>query len=644
MLSLPVSYKIEYELSALVFLVIIMLRYFGARRFPNQKNHIFSLVLWITALDIALDIVSSFLIDNALTVPHAITYIVNTTFYCLQILLPILMAMYSIVISRFVDRAEMIKFTPLFAPGALMMLALILNPLTKWFFYIDSEAGYIHNKMFISLYVMLAFYAALTYAITIINRKRIKPVEFRTICKYLIIVIISVAVQYIYPKVLLSGVAIAIAVTLMYFTIQNPESMVDAATGAFTYEAMQAFLTDRANERDRFQLIAIRITNIQRINELLGIERGTLLLKGLCDLLRETAGCSWIFRMRGGCFAAITRSSEDYSKLRESLENRIKEPWEIGGTDVLMQAIICCAAISELLDESPAPEQTLNYLETILMQNDKAGSRITTVTIGKELLSTIQRRNAVETALRAAIETGEGLELHFQPIWSVKKKRFESAEALLRFNHPALGRISPAEFVPIAESSGFVTAMDEFVIRKACEFISGCGGLSSLGLKALEINISALEFMQRRLPMMIKEIITQYKVDPKSLCFEITETAATESYELLRGCMQEIRGMGCRFALDDFGTGYANISQVIQLPFSMVKLDRSLLGGPDIVVEDLAHMFRKMDCVTVIEGVETKEQVELCEKIDIEYIQGFYYARPMNGESFKTFLAESRQS
>ncbi|MDD2647745.1 MAG: EAL domain-containing protein [Eubacteriales bacterium] len=641
MLSFTTSYKIEYELSALIFLAIIISRYFGARRFPNQKNHIFAFILWTTALDMILDIVSSFVIDNALAIPEFVTYAINTAFYALQILLPVLMTMYALVLSRYISKASIPRLIPIFIPSAVALLALLANPLTKWFFYVDSALGYMHGSGFISLYITLLIYIIATFVIAYANRKRMQKAEFGTICKFLLIVFISVAAQFMYPKILVSGVAIAVAVILMYFTIQNPDSMVDSATGAFTYEAMQTFLSDRAQARDMIQLVAIKINNIPRINELLGISNGTLLLRQLCGLLRESAANSWVFRMRGGCFVAITNSADDYHKLRDCLEKRAPEAWVIGGVDVLLQATICCAAINELLPEPPSPEETINYLETVFIQNERAGSRIKTVTIGRELLDKIRRKTAVESALRKALESGEGLELHFQPIYSVKEKRFESAEALLRFRHPSLGSIPPSEFVPIAESSGFVTAMDEFVIRRACEFIRSCGDLRNLGLKTLQINISALEFMQRRLPEMIDEITAQYRVNPASLCFEITETAATESYELLRECMQDIRKTGCRFALDDFGTGYANISQVIQLPFSMVKLDRSLLGGPDIVVEDLAHMFRHMDCLTVIEGVETKEQVDLTTQIDIEYIQGFYYARPMPAKDFTAFLKAS---
>ena len=120
--------------------------------------------------------------------------------------------------------------------------------------------------------------------------------------------------------------------------------------------------------------------------------------------------------------------------------------------------------------------------------------------------------------------------------------------------------------------------------------------------------------------------------------FEITETVATVSYDIVSACMQEYRSLGFRFALDDFGTGYANLSQVVSLPFSIVKIDRGLLYGSRIVLEDLLHMFKRLGLTNIIEGVETLEQSEFIKDMEIDYIQGYLYANPLNELSFIHFL------
>ena len=635
----PVGYILEYEISALLFLLIVMLRYFGTRRFPNQKNLLFTVILWVTAVDMTLDVVSSVIIDNVFRVPITVTYVVNATFYFLQILLPMLMTMYTLALAGRLRRKGALRQLPLYLPGAVMLLLLLCNPLTRWFFYVDPARGYVHGSLFIYTYLVALFYMGATFFIALRYRAALQRDEFQTICRFLGIVLVAMLVQYLVPELLISGVAIALSVSLMYFTIQNPDTMLDVTSGAFTFEAMLAFLRDRMQERERVQVLAVKIRNMSRINELLGMENGSLLLRQLCRFLQEGAKDSWVFRMRGDCYVAITRNDNDFYPLCERVRKRVEQPWMVGSTEILLQATVCSVRTEELSSEPIPPMETVNYLETAFLQNERSSNRKTNITFGPALVEQIKRSRAGEAALRSALESGEELELYFQPLWSVKHTRFMSVETLLRFRHPSMGVISPEEFVPIAENCGLVTAMDELVVRRACEFIRDHdGALRAAGIETVEINLSALEFMHHRLPAWIRSILMEYRVDPKLLCFEITETAATESFELLKKCMQELSESGCRFALDDFGTGYANISQVIQLPFSIVKLDRTLLYGPKVVLEDMARMFTRMERTTVIEGVETSEQAERMHAVQVDFIQGFYYARPMRGQDLLRFL------
>lgn len=641
MLYEPMGYIAEYEICALAFFIMIMSRYIAARRFPNQKNRLYSMLIWITIIDMVSDIISSYIIDNVFLVPLSVTYAVNGIFYLMQIILPILMMLYTLALVTPLDASLFRRILPLLLPGAAILLMLLSNPFTHWLFYVDEVLGYVHGERFILLYAAGAFYIAATLVVAIVNRGRLRPNEYKTICRFLAIVIITLSIQFFYPALLITGVGIAMSMIMMYFTIQNPETMLDTTTGAFTYEAMMTFLSDRVTEGDRVTLYAVKINNMGRINQLLGVDLGSSLLSQVSSFLSSLSNDCWVFRMRGSCFVAISRKPEDIESRIGQINTRIGEIWNVGSTEILLQATICVAATAKLLDEPITPEEAVNYLETVFLQNERAAERVRTIVIGQELLARIKRAREVESALREALEQGgAGLELYYQPIWSVKERRFRSAEVLLRFNHPMLGSISPEEFVPIAESNGFVPQMDEMVLRLACRFIRDHSP-KELGLETLEINLSALEFMQRRLPELVNDIMSHYQVDPALLCFEITETAATESFELLRSCMGALCEMGCRFALDDFGTGYANISQVIQLPFSIVKLDRSLLCGSEIILRDISRMFDRMDMVTVIEGAETPEQAQLGEAIGIDYVQGYYYARPMNEEAFLQLLRDN---
>ena len=176
------------------------------------------------------------------------------------------------------------------------------------------------------------------------------------------------------------------------------------------------------------------------------------------------------------------------------------------------------------------------------------------------------------------------------------------------------------------------------VVKKVCQFISKYDIKKTLGIDYLSVNLSAAEFLNIHMPEKITEIIKEYEIDPSLIVFEITETVATVSYDIVSSCMKEYRTLGFRFALDDFGTGYANLSQVVSLPFSIVKIDRELLSGSKIVLEDMLRMFRRLGLINIIEGVETIEQSDFVQAMDIDYIQGYLYANPLNEESFVDFI------
>jgi len=265
--------------------------------------------------------------------------------------------------------------------------------------------------------------------------------------------------------------------------------------------------------------------------------------------------------------------------------------------------------------------------------------------IDNDLLAQIQRHMEIEKVLREALDNDEGFELYFQPIYSVKYQKFNSLEVLLRFNSLKFGSISPGEFIPIAEKTGLILRIDELVMRKSLMFMSKYNVKEILGLSSIEINLSAAEFINDGFYDRFINIYEEYKIDPTVIIFEITETAATISYDVMVEYMNILRKLGIRFAIDDFGKGYANITQVVNLPFSMVKLDRSLLIAKNenqnnaIIFEDLLNMFRKLGMLIVVEGVETLDDINHVTELQADYIQGFYYAKPMPEAELIQFLA-----
>lgn len=633
------SYIVEYEICALVFLIFVTSQFFTNRHFPNIPNKIFGIILWWAVADLSLDIISAFTIEAALEIPFWINYVINTAVYILQIIFPVLVLFYTLALAGLLLCQNIKALTIMVLPASVIILLLFaVNPFTGMFFYLDPVLGYIHGAWFYMLHIVNGCYMAVIFVMINCHRVSLQKKQYNTIFQFLLLVTMAMIIQAFYPALLVTGVAIALAITMMCATLQNRQNMLDPITGVFNYGALIEFLGELIKDGKDFRIIAAEIHDVGRINRMFGLNGGNQALSNVGHFLSQDSDDIWVFRMTGTRFVAVTCNETDYMKLKGEIALRFEQPWDIGITGIILSATVCC--MSKLNCSSYSRDDVVNLLGTAFSNADRNGYRGKMFCTDKGLLEELNRVMAVENALQEALEQGTALEPYFQPIYSISKKRFVGAEALLRFYHAEMGMISPSEFVPIAEKHGLVLKMDEMMVKKVCDFIVEYDMKNALGLDYLGINLSAAEFMNRQMPEKLTALLDTYKIDPAFLVFEITETVATASHDIVYACMKAYRDKGYRFALDDFGIGYANISQVVGLPFSMVKIDRSILLNSTTVLEDMLHMFSHLDLLTVVEGVETREQSELLHTMGADCIQGFFFARPMPVAEFVAFMKE----
>lgn len=630
-------YVIEYELLALIALVIVALKFFYTKYFPSHQNQVFGLIILVTVITLFLDIITAYTISHVFDMPFWINQLLNTLYYGIQTFNPPLFLIYTLLLAGSIRIEDSSTVKLIFLPSAIILFLLFfINPLTGMFFYIDPINGYSYGVWFYCLHLIAFLYLAITFFVAVYNKNKLSTIQYRTITMFIITIILTIILQARFPQYLITGAILAIAVIIMYFTLQNPQEMKDVLTGCFNYNAMLDYLSEIIKSKQSFHLIAININDLSRINRMFGLKNGNKVLIEISKYLSSINDDTWIFRMKGTRFVAIMHSETSYHYFKSLIEKRIDSSWKIESTEIVVSMSVC--SMFKLQDYVRSIDDVVNFIETSFVHSEVNGIKKKIISTDTGLFDELGRMIAVESALKNALETGNGLELNFQPIYSVKKKSYTSAETLLRFSDPYLGSISPAEFVPIAEKNGLVLQMDLLVVEKVCEFITKYNPKETLGLEYISVNLSAAEFMNTQMPERMTEILNRYSINPDFLVFEITETVATVSYDIVSSCMSEYRSKGFRFALDDFGTGYANLSQVVDLPFSMVKIDRSLLDGSITVLEDMLHMFRRLGLSTVVEGVETSTQSNLLESMEVDYIQGYYHAHPLNEVHFIEFI------
>ena len=246
--------------------------------------------------------------------------------------------------------------------------------------------------------------------------------------------------------------------------------------------------------------------------------------------------------------------------------------------------------------------------------------------------------------LRSALEE-DRIEVFYQPIYSTKLNRFVSAEALVRIRDQEGAIIPPDKFIPIAERNGIISQIGQCVFDKTCAFIRKNQLKERYGIEYVEVNLSVRQCEDITLADTYIQIMKKYRLDPSCISLEITESASIKVRDNLLKNMRQLMDYGVRFALDDFGNGESNLNYIVDMPVSIVKFDRDMTQSyfssykAKFVMEAAMHMIQDMKLEIVSEGVETREQAEAIGALGIEYIQGYYFSRPLPGEEFLEFVA-----
>jgi EAL domain-containing protein (putative c-di-GMP-specific phosphodiesterase class I)/GGDEF domain-containing protein len=632
-------YVIEYEATALLFLSFVMFHYFQKRSIPSDSTRLFSVVFFMTAASLTTDIITAITIEYVFFLPFWVNYLLNTLFYTIQILLPVSMLIFVMSLAEIDTQKNLRRSYLLALPLAgFQIIALLLNPFTKAIFYIDPQIGYVHGQWFFAQYVVSGIYMLLILAFCVRYREKLTLLHYRVIMISIAGILLVISIQIMFPHLLLIGVAVTIAVITMFYNLQNPRDIKDFDSGVFNAAAMRMFLKECEKGKRPINMLALEIDNLYQIERFFGFETLGQVLYEIGLSLSFVSKKLYVFRLSDVRFVALTFSERDFELTRAVIEQRVQNGWRVDGEEVNLSLTVCCI---RHLPTQNAVERFPAIIEATFLQAEKSGLRGSFFTAEDAFLSGLHRNVAVDFALNHALREGNGISFALQPIYSLTERRFKSAEVLLRYHHPDLGDVPPDEIFEIAERNGLIFQLDRTMVGLAGDFLIKALSENALGIDSISINLSAVDFINTEIPQNLAEILLQKGVDPRSIIFEITETASVTSPGVLAASMKCLKEQGFRFALDDFGTGFANMTQLFDLPFDIVKLDHRMLTGAPLVFEHLISMVSSMGVSLLVEGVETEQQAKMIENFTgICCAQGYYYAEPMPPDAFVEFLCQ----
>ena len=413
----------------------------------------------------------------------------------------------------------------------------------------------------------------------------------------------------------------------------------------FMTRLAQALNKALENPKHKVSVLFIDLDRFKIVNDSLGHLVGDQLLIGISERLRECLRPNDIVaRLGGDEFTILVEGryeTNEVVRIAERLQEKFAQPFDLSGHEIYSSASIGILHASET---HVTPEDVMRDADTAMYQAKHAGKACHEV-FSEEMHEAAKATLQLETDLRRAIERDE-LSVFYQPIHSLATGEVLGFEALARWQHRELGILSPDKFIPLAEEIGLIDSLGEQILRKACRQMQFLNDDSfAAAALTLSVNLSCKQFAQSNLVERIKQILVETEFLPGRLKLEITEGVFFEHKEKAVEMLYRLRELGIEINIDDFGTGYSNLSYLMQLPISTLKIDRSFIspitedGGNTEIVETIMMLARNLGMKVIAEGIETEAQIKQLKRLNCEGGQGYYFSRPLCFEDVQPFLS-----
>ena len=391
-----------------------------------------------------------------------------------------------------------------------------------------------------------------------------------------------------------------------------------------------------------FAILYIDIDEFKRINDTLGHLIGDEFLKRVAERLRQSIGPDdFIARLGGDEFAILQRgmgNAGDVEALVARVYQALRTPFDCHGHHLSSDASIGIAIAprdgSDLFD--------LLKNADLAMYAAKAAGRRTYRFFDPAMQQRANHRRELEADLRAALAQNS-LELHYQPQVDLHSDRVTGCEALLRWRHPVRGMVSPADFVPVAEETGLIEEIGQWVLRTACAEAAGWPADVRIA-----VNVSPIQFRSETLSLKVASILAETRLDPRRLELEITEAVLIADDDAALATLNQLRALGVHIALDDFGTGYSSLQYLQHFPFDKIKIDRSFVkevtrnASSASIIRAVVSIAADRDMITTAEGVETLQQRETVQNLGCTQMQGFLFSAARPAQEIRTLLASGQ--
>ena len=643
----------DFDIAAILIEMILIFFYCQKKNVPNSQNRVFLMFVYVLTFSSIMEIITSQLKQYSSYCPMWIQWLMECLYYTGTNTLGIVYTLYCSAIlqirndSKISKRANYIYRVALYLPYFIALLIIWLTPVLKnvypLAFDIMPVQGYVRNNniWFYMLYGITGYYIIFGFVLLTVFKSKISA-SVRFILSYYIFVVAGAAVlQMLNFGLLIQCFFISLATLIFFFCIQKPEVVVDSITGAFNQIAFMQ-IANRQIKKDKLACIFILLDDTVFMGNTLGFAQLNNFLKEVAQYLITNFSYYDVFSFSQECFCVTIKNptEEKVAAVTNQLQERFKKTWMHDSVALRLYSRFCVVNCPE---DATTAEDILDIIS--MTSSDERYKK--PLIYAKDIDLEDKRRTVyIEHALRNGL-TENRFDVYYQPIYSVADKTLVGAEALIRLKDEKGRFISPEDFIPIAEKSGTILRIGEFVYESVCRTLSTID-IEKYGIKKIDINLSVAQCMQEILAEQILSIQSIYQIPTSIINLEITETAAAHTPEILLKNMQTLADAGFELSLDDYGSGYSNMNYMLNLPFKMIKIDKYIVWAAyadekaEIALAATIKMIKELGMTVLAEGVEEKDQADWLIELGCDYLQGYYYSRPVPKKEFLNIMLDNK--
>lgn len=617
--------NIQVQVCGLLIMLLLYIFYRSSNTLKLYTEKVFHQAMIASMLCLSLDVLSIIMIHNRAALPILLVESI-CKFYIITL---IWVAMYAFVyvLTDLYSEDKHRRWARI-TKGLILVQSLVvyLLPIS---IYEEGTVVYTYGPAVLCVYGFVSIYILATLSIICVRFKQLNKRRVLAVGLWMFAYISAAIIQFFNNQLLLVGFASAIGVLILFVIMENPEANLDRRIGCFNSYALTEYMSKQFEKNIPFSVMEVSLKDSEYLEEHgVHIEQ---VLRSVVDLTGRYANVK-IFKNINSNIVVVSQDALVLQLAGEAILGNFAE-------DTLLRKNIRILLLKEGIDFGNVNEMMHfftflrhtygNDIEGILFADDN-------------MISRYMEKYIVEEKIAEALEE-DRVEVFFQPIYSNAEERFTCAEALARIREKDGSLLPPGEFIPVAEENGQIIELGERVFELVCKFLKE-NDLSELKMHYIEINLSVIQCQMKNLSERLIAIVEKYQVNPAQINLEITESGSISARNILLKNMTELIDYGFTFSLDDFGKGESNLMYVVDMPVSIVKIDYDMSKAyfntekAKHVLKAVVGMAHGMELKLVAEGIETLDEITGMHQEGVDYIQGYYYSKPIPKEEFIAFM------